>query len=160
MATETEKLENSLGIPRAIFLEDVEKFMKEDNKSAEDVIKKLDELYQKYRLMEVNLLQKKEKLKTQIPDIKMSLGKILAFNSFSHFKSILNPRLSCWFAFSLSDMVKLLKQNNDNKKTVETDFILAHNLYARAEIPPTDRVSSRRLHLVYRGSWLANIEII
>ena len=74
MATETEQLENSLGIPRAIFLEDVEKFMKEDNKSAEDVIKKLDELYQKYRLMEVNLLQKKEKLKTQIPDIKMSLG--------------------------------------------------------------------------------------
>lgn len=74
MATETDQLENSLGIPRAIFLEDVEKFMKEDNKSAEDVIKKLDELYQKYRLMEVNLLQKKEKLKTQIPDIKMSLG--------------------------------------------------------------------------------------
>jgi len=66
--------ENSLGIPKAIFLEDVEKFMKEDNKSAEVVIRKLEELFQKYRVMEVSLLQKKEKLKTQIPDIKQSLG--------------------------------------------------------------------------------------
>jgi hypothetical protein len=78
MANETKvqqaEPENSLGIPRAIFLEDVDKFMKEENKNAEDVIKKLDELYQKYRLMEINLLQKKEKLKNQIPDIKMSLG--------------------------------------------------------------------------------------
>ncbi len=37
-------------------------------------------------------------------------------------------------------MVKLIQKNNENKKTVETDFILAHNLYARAEIPPTDKV--------------------
>ena len=68
--------ENSLGIPKAIFLEDVDKFMKEDTKTAEDVIKKLEELFQKYRLMEANLLQKKDKLKIQIPDIKMSLGKL------------------------------------------------------------------------------------
>ena len=71
------KPENSLGIPKAIFLEDVDKFMKEENKNAEEVIKKLDELYQKYRLMEINLLQKKDKLKNQIPDIKMSLGLLL-----------------------------------------------------------------------------------
>ena len=38
-------------------------------------------------------------------------------------------------------MVKQIKRNNDAKKTVETDFILAHNLYARAEIPPTEKVS-------------------
>jgi hypothetical protein len=75
MSLESDKLENSLGIPRAIFLEDVEKFMTEDNKTAEVVIRKLEELFQKYRVMEVQLLQKKEKLKTQIPDIKMSLGK-------------------------------------------------------------------------------------
>ena len=73
-----DKQENSLGIPKAIFLEDVDKFMKDENKNAEDVIKKLDELYQKYRLMEINLLQKKEKLKNQIPDIKMSLGESIS----------------------------------------------------------------------------------
>ena len=72
MSTEAE---NSLGIPKAIFLEDVDKFMNEDNKTADHVIKSLEELFQKYRFMEISLLQKKEKLKTQIPDIKMSLGK-------------------------------------------------------------------------------------
>ena len=74
MSSENEKPENSLGIPKAIFLEDVDKFIKEDNKTAEEVIKKLEELFQKYRVMEMSLLQKKEKLKVQIPDIKMSLG--------------------------------------------------------------------------------------
>jgi hypothetical protein len=39
-----------------------------------------------------------------------------------------------------SDMVKLLQRNNEEKRTVETDFILAHNLYARAEVPPTQNV--------------------
>jgi prefoldin subunit 5 len=38
-------------------------------------------------------------------------------------------------------MVRLIKHNKDAEKTIETDFILAHNLYARAEIPPTDKVS-------------------
>ena len=37
-------------------------------------------------------------------------------------------------------MVKLIQKNNEVKKTVETDFILAHNLYARAEIAPTNKV--------------------
>ena len=38
------------------------------------------------------------------------------------------------------DMVKQIKRNSEAKRTVETDFILAHNVYARAEIPPTDKV--------------------
>lgn len=42
--------------------------------------------------------------------------------------------------FNSKEMVKLIQKNNESKKTVETDFILAHNLYARAEIPPTDKV--------------------
>ena len=75
MSLESDQLENSLGIPRAIFLEDVDKFMSEDDKQSAIVLRKLEELFQKYRVMEVSLLQKKEKLKTQIPDIKMSLGK-------------------------------------------------------------------------------------
>ena len=37
-------------------------------------------------------------------------------------------------------MVKLLQRNNAEKKTVETDFILAHNLYAKAQVPPTETV--------------------
>lgn len=74
MSLEGDKTGNSLGIPKAIFLEDVNKFMKDGNKTAEEVLRKLEELFQKYRVMEVSLLQKKEKLKVQIPDIKQSLG--------------------------------------------------------------------------------------
>jgi prefoldin subunit 5 len=126
---------NSLGIPKAIFLEDVDKFMKEDSKTAEDVLKKLDELYQKYRLMEINLLQKRDKLKSQIPDIKMSLGK----TQWPPTRLLAN-----WNTFvllrGLKDMVLQVKKNNEDGKTVETDFILSHNLYAKALVPPTDKV--------------------
>ncbi len=41
-------------------------------------------------------------------------------------------------------MVRLIQQNKKAEKTIETDFILAHNLYARAEIPPTDKVITRK----------------
>ena len=37
-------------------------------------------------------------------------------------------------------MVYMIKGNNETQKTVETDFILSHNVYARAEVPPTDKV--------------------
>lgn len=37
-------------------------------------------------------------------------------------------------------MIQLLKRNKSNEKTIETDFILSHNLFARAEVPPTDKV--------------------
>ncbi|KAI2662804.1 Prefoldin subunit 3 [Labeo rohita] len=56
-----------LGIPEAIFVEDVDAFMKQPgNDTADAVLRKLDEQYQKYKYMELNLAQKK--LRTlQIP---------------------------------------------------------------------------------------------
>ena len=39
-------------------------------------------------------------------------------------------------------MIQMLKRNKANDKTVETDFILAHNLYARAEVPPSEKVKT------------------
>lgn len=37
-------------------------------------------------------------------------------------------------------MIQLLKRNKTNEKTIETDFILSHNLFARAEVPPSEKV--------------------
>jgi hypothetical protein len=37
-------------------------------------------------------------------------------------------------------MVLLVKKNSEENKTIETDFILSHNLYAKAEVQPTDKV--------------------
>ena len=63
-----------LGIPEALFIEDVDKFMKEQGTtSVEGILRKLDENYQKYKMMETNLAQKKRRLKQQIPDLKSTL---------------------------------------------------------------------------------------
>ena len=53
-------------------------------------------------------------------------------------------------------MVKKIKENKENEKTVETDFILAHNLYARAEIPPTDKVIYSRMINLSNNSYIFN----
>ncbi|GFT38516.1 prefoldin subunit 3 [Nephila pilipes] len=104
---------NSLGIPAAIFLEDVDSFMKEEDnqENAEGVLKRLDEQHSKYKFMEMNLFRKKRTLKRQIPDIKTSL-----------------------------DMLKLLKTKKESKENVQTQFMLCDDLYIKARVPPTDKV--------------------
>ena len=81
------------GIPEAHFIDDVDTYMK-GNDSAEAKIKELDEVrgrrqkvywlqysnsfyvlqaHQKYKFMESNLVSRRKRLKTQVPDIKSSL---------------------------------------------------------------------------------------
>uniref|UniRef100_A0A5F8GVK7 Prefoldin subunit 3 n=1 Tax=Monodelphis domestica TaxID=13616 RepID=A0A5F8GVK7_MONDO len=101
-----------LGIPEAVFLEDVDAFMKQPgNESIDTVLKKLDEQYQKYKFMELNLTQKKRRLKNQIPDIKQTLH-----------------------------ILKYMQKKKETTKPLETRFLLADNLYCKAFIPPTDKV--------------------
>jgi len=119
MSTEiTDNGAKRAGIPAAVFVEDVEKFMgRTGNESVEDVLKRFNEQHQKYKFMEMNLHTKKRRLKTQIPDIKGTL-----------------------------ETVKHLKENKT--ETIKTQFMLADNLYVKAQVPPTDKV----------GLWLgANI---
>ncbi|CAD7694059.1 unnamed protein product [Nyctereutes procyonoides] len=64
-----------LGIPEAVLVEDVDSFMKQPgNETADTVLKKLDEQYHKYKFTELNLAQKKRRLKGQIPEIKFLLA--------------------------------------------------------------------------------------
>ncbi|XP_050725867.1 prefoldin subunit 3-like [Eriocheir sinensis] len=101
-----------MGIPEAQFVEDVDTFMaKEDNVSAQDVIKRLDEQLNKYKFMEVHLQARRKKLKSQIPDIKSSL-----------------------------QIVKEMKTRKDTSEVIETRFLLSDQVYMQANIPPTDRV--------------------
>uniref|UniRef100_A0A3B4X6L1 Prefoldin subunit 3 n=1 Tax=Seriola lalandi dorsalis TaxID=1841481 RepID=A0A3B4X6L1_SERLL len=63
-----------LGIPEAAFVEDVDSFMKQPgNETADSALRRLDEQYQKYKYMELNLSQKKLRLKNQIPQITQTL---------------------------------------------------------------------------------------
>ncbi|XP_050402431.1 prefoldin subunit 3 [Patella vulgata] len=103
---------NHSGIPESDFVDNVEEFMqKPDNESAEGVLRKLDERHNKYKFMEYNLNTKKTRLKTQIPDIKTSL-----------------------------DIVKHLQERKDIPDPLETRFLLSDQVYAKARIPPTDKV--------------------
>ncbi|XP_075394378.1 prefoldin subunit 3 isoform X2 [Tenrec ecaudatus] len=101
-----------LGIPEAVFVEDVDSFMKQPgNETADIVLKKLDEQYQKYKFMELNLAQKKRRLKGQIPEIKQTL-----------------------------EILKYMQKKKESTNSLETRFLLADNLYCKASVPPTDKV--------------------
>nr|XP_005994999.1 PREDICTED: prefoldin subunit 3-like [Latimeria chalumnae] len=101
-----------LGIPEAVFVEDVDTFMKQPgNETADIVLKKLDEQYQKYKFMELNLVQKKKRLKSQIPEIKQTL-----------------------------EILKHMQKKKGTTDPMETRFLLADNLYCKASVLPTDKV--------------------
>ncbi|XP_017328304.1 prefoldin subunit 3 [Ictalurus punctatus] len=101
-----------LGIPEAVFVEDVDSFMKKPgNDTADVVLRKLDEQYQKYKYMEVNLVQKKMRLKNQIPQIKQTL-----------------------------EILRHMQEKRDTTDPMETHFLLADNVYCKASVPPTDKV--------------------
>lgn len=101
------------GIPEAIFVDDVEAFMSKDENSdnAKVVLQKLEEQHSKYKFMEANLLARRKRLKSQLPDIKSSL-----------------------------DMVRQLKMKKDSPEPLKTQYLLSDQVYVRAEIPPTDKV--------------------
>ncbi|WAR07098.1 PFD3-like protein [Mya arenaria] len=110
VSTEIEN-KNYLGIPKAVFLEDVDSYMKNSDENAEAALKKLDELHNKYKYMELNLNTKKERLKAQIPDITKSL-----------------------------DIISHLQNKKTSSEAMETRFLLSDQVYAKARVPPTDKV--------------------
>ncbi|KDR22919.1 Prefoldin subunit 3, partial [Zootermopsis nevadensis] len=96
-----------------IFQDDVDKFMdlEENGGDADKVLRRLDEQHSKYKFMEYSLASKRRRLKNQIPDLENSL-----------------------------DMIKLLQQQRDNPKEIETEFLLSEQVYFKALVPPTDKV--------------------
>ncbi|XP_071955246.1 prefoldin subunit 3-like [Antedon mediterranea] len=100
------------GIPQAVFVEDVDDFMSQtENESVDEVLRRLDEQHQKYKFLEFNLLQKKRRLKTQMPDIKTTL-----------------------------DIVKYMQKKKDSSDSLPAQFLLSDQVYAKATIPPSDKV--------------------
>lgn len=72
MTTETKDKEHR-GIPQSLFLEDVDGYMAEGDRNAKTVLRDFDEQLQKYKYMELNLLQRKKRLRAQVPDIEKTL---------------------------------------------------------------------------------------
>ncbi|XP_072751319.1 prefoldin subunit 3 [Anoplolepis gracilipes] len=100
------------GIPEADFVDDVEAFMaKPETESVDKVLRKFDESHGKYKFMEYNLVNKRRRLKAQIPDLERSL-----------------------------EMIEKLQIEKNNSHNLETQFLLSEQVYAKAVIPPTDKV--------------------
>lgn len=110
MASEAPVKKKHRGIPEATFLDDVDSYMGKET-SSEAMLQKLDEQYQKYKFMEANLVQKKLRLSTQVPDIKATL-----------------------------DSIRSLKKRKDETEALKTQFMLSDQLYINAKIPATNRV--------------------
>lgn len=83
----------------------------ENDGAAEKVLKRLDENHSKYKFMEYNLISKRRRLKVQIPDLEQSL-----------------------------EMIEKLQTEKNNSKNLETQFLLSDQVFAKAIIPPTDKV--------------------
>jgi len=98
------------GIPESQFIDDVDSYMKGEEK-AEEKIKALDEMHQKYKFMEGSLLARRKRLKTQVPDIKSSLV-----------------------------MIKKLREKKAEEADLDTQFLLSEQVFAKAKIPPTEKV--------------------
>ena len=72
----------------------------------------LDERHQKYKMMEANLMARKRRLKSQLPDITSSLT-----------------------------LINKLRAKKDANEETNSQFLLSDSVYASAKIPPTDKVT-------------------
>eukprot|EP00742_Colponemidia_sp_Colp-10_P000845 GILJ01000915.1.p1 GENE.GILJ01000915.1~~GILJ01000915.1.p1 ORF type:complete len:190 (+),score=32.31 GILJ01000915.1:46-615(+) len=105
----TQKSDNPRGIPCATFISNVEEALQ--GEAPESFLKRLQELYQKYKFMETTLLQKKLGLKSKLPDIRKTL-----------------------------DMVVHLEKQKDSEEEATTHFLMADNIWAEAKLPKTEVV--------------------
>ena len=92
-------------IPKAVFLEDVEAWV--ERYGEDDLFAQSNELLQKYKFMENQLIRQKASLKGKLPEIKRSL-----------------------------EMVAMLKQKADgDDKAVDSNFLISDNIWAKAKLP-------------------------
>ncbi len=101
----TESSEAHRRIPKAVFIENVEAWV--DKYTDDALFAQMNELYQKYKFMEQQLLRSRASYRVKLPDIKKTL-----------------------------EMVALLKSRAMTKdKAIETNFLVSDNIWAKATIP-------------------------
>uniref|UniRef100_A0A3Q3DMR8 Prefoldin subunit 3 n=1 Tax=Hippocampus comes TaxID=109280 RepID=A0A3Q3DMR8_HIPCM len=145
-----------LGIPEAVFVEDVDSFMKlPGNEKADSALRKLDEQYQKYKYMEVNLSQKKLRLRNQIPQIRQTLeilrhmqkkkvrstfsdGRFGLETHVTLFKSTECVRANVMLEYDIDDAQALLEKNlctaSRNLETLEEDLDFLRDQFTTTEV--------------------------
>lgn len=116
-------IKNSKGIPAMVFIEDIPEMC--SSYTAELLVEELNAYLNKYKYMEAQTLKHSESVKFRIPDIEKAKETV----EFLKEKKVENEK-------------------NKSDEAIKLDFMVAHNLWAKAEVPVSDKV----------GLWLgANI---
>ncbi|KAE9390533.1 Prefoldin subunit 3 [Gymnopus androsaceus JB14] len=115
------------GIPKAPFIEDVEKFLGSADAEVEGPLKKIQDAIAKYRYMDANLNQRRLGLEEKIPDIKKTLSMV----------EYLQQRREGKSSQSEDDLEDDLEES---PKPLKTTFELNETLFAEAELEDTDTV--------------------
>ena len=103
----SEPSEKHQKIPKVIFIDNADAWV--EKYGEEPLFAQMNELYQKYKFMEGQLLRSRQNLRVKLPDIKKTL-----------------------------EMVVLLKKKADSdNKSVETNFLVSDNIWAKAKVPNT-----------------------
>lgn len=108
-------IKNDKSIPAMIFIEDVPEYC--NKYGAEQLVEEINVYLNKYKYMEAQTLKHSEGIKIKIPDIEKALESVIFLkDKFDESKS------------------------EENKEKIKLDFMVAQNLWAKAEVPVTDKV--------------------
>lgn len=123
---------NPRGIPKALFISDVEQYLGGPDAEVEKVLNAFQDALAKYRYMDSNLNQRRRSLEDKIPDIKKTLTMVEYLQDRREGKSAAPADED-----ELDDDVE---DEEETKKPLRTTFELADTLYAEAELEETDTV--------------------
>ncbi|GAA5917985.1 hypothetical protein JCM6882_004882 [Rhodosporidiobolus microsporus] len=102
---------NARGIPKALFLDDVQEFVGGPEGDAELALKQLQETLAKYRFMEQSSLQRRSGLEEKVPELERTV-----------------------------EMVEVLIRKKAQAEPFDTTFELADTLYAKGQVEDVDEV--------------------
>lgn len=139
-----------------MFINDIEEFMK--GKEVGQTLQSLDERLQKYRFLEINLLQKKSRLRRQMPDFEKSIEVIKLLESkeelnthflmssqlYSRARIPPTDKVCLWLGanvmleYPLEEAKSLLEKNlitsNSNLKQIEQDLEFLRDQITTSEV--------------------------
>ncbi|KAI0053503.1 prefoldin subunit [Auriscalpium vulgare] len=126
---------NPRGIPKALFINDVEEYLGGPAAEVEKVLSAFQDALAKYRYMDSNLTQRRRGLEDKIPDIKKTLRMVEYLQGRREGKKTAP-------ADDEDDLEDDLEDEDDDEppKPLTTTFELADTLFAEAEIEETDTV--------------------
>ena len=99
----TEGSDNPRKIAQAVLIDNTEAWVE---KYGDELISTMNELYQKYKFMEQQLIRGRESLRVKTPDIRKTL-----------------------------EAVRMLKDKHEKSEQVTTNFLISDNVWAKATVP-------------------------